>query len=74
MKIIYCAFSVKLNNVVTHDKISLTEQKWHRWYYVNLIISEYFSWNRQGRLAIDDAGSQSMEQNVINAFYQFFKS
>ena len=55
---------VKLNKVGLRDKISLMEHKCHRWYNVNLLISEYLQYNRQGRLAIDVTGSRSMKRKI----------
>ena len=53
---------INLNTIGACDKISLMENKCHRWYYINIIISEYLSYNKQGRPAIDDAGSRLTEK------------
>ena len=37
---------VILNNVRSCDKMSSMKHKCHQWHYVNLLISEYLSYNR----------------------------
>ena len=44
---------VNLNKVSARDRMSLMKPKFHLWYYVNLIVSEYLLFNQHDRLAID---------------------
>ena len=65
---------VNLNKVIA----SSMEWKFHQRYYINMILSEYVLFNLKERLAIDEAGSQSMEQKryrrVLYMYkYRYFK-
>ena len=61
---------------------SSMEQKCHWWYYINIPVSGFLSFNWKKRLAINKAGSRSMKRKryrqVISYFQitipQFFKS
>ena len=53
---------------------SLVEQKCHQRYYINVPISAYLSFNLQEQLAIDEAGSQSMEPKRYRRVLSIFKS
>ena len=59
---IYCAhLRVNLNK----SGASSMEQKFHRRYYINILVSGYLSFNWKERIAIDKAGSRSMIQKLF---------
>ena len=49
------------------------EQKFHRWYYVNIVIYAYLSYNRQVRLDIDEAGLRLMERKSHRRVLSIFQ-
>ena len=68
---IYCANSrINLNKAGA----SSMEQKCHRQYCMNILVSVYLSSNWQERLAIDKAGSWSMEQKRYRKFFIYFSN
>ena len=63
---------INLNTVGSRDKVSSMQQKCHRWYYVNTLISEYLSCNRQGWLAIDGTWLRPMERKCHRQVLSIF--
>ena len=63
------------NSHVSLNKVceSLMEQKHHLQYYINMIISEYLSCNRQDWLKINEAGLQSMERKCYRRVLSIFQ-
>ena len=61
---------VNLNGV----SASSMERKFHRRYYINILVSAYLSCNWQERLAIDEAFSRSMELKHYRRVLSVFKS
>ena len=64
------------NSHVNLNKVgaSSMEQKCHQRYYINIIVSEYLSFNLQEWLAIYGAGLRSMEQKRYRRVLSIFKS
>ena len=60
---------VNLNNVGT----SSMERNFHQRYHITIILSEYVSFNWQERLAIDEAGSRSMERKRYRRVLSIFQ-
>ena len=52
---------------------SLVKRKYHRRYYINILVSGYLLFNWQERLAINKAGSWSMERKCYRHILSIFQ-